>query len=191
MPRKRIFAAVKIHANQTLVTVIENSRRQLANEKIRWVNTENIHITLKFFGETEIAHIPAINDALAQAATRQQPFDLELSEAGTFGGFRNPKVIWLGIRPLQPLATFYHHINKELQPLGFEPEKRAFRPHLTIGRIKHLHDKRRLRTAVEAVGTQSLLSETITAFHLFESRLQPQGAVYSILQSFDLRRIES
>ena len=82
---KRIFAAVKIIARKPLSDLIQNMKKEMAFHRINWVQPENIHITLKFFGETHENEIPGISKLLSEAASTLSPFTLQLFDTGIFG----------------------------------------------------------------------------------------------------------
>ena len=100
---KRLFAAVKIHPSAEFLKTYNSLKSGLHFARITWVKPESIHVTLKFFGETEENRIPDISKILHEVAGRHQPFASELVNVGIFGSSYSPKVIWFGIEKSEPL----------------------------------------------------------------------------------------
>jgi 2'-5' RNA ligase len=98
---KRIFIAVKIEPGEILLKMISSFKTGLSNENIKWTNTDNIHITLSFLGDTEESQIIAINEILMVKCEGFGQFDLVLKGTGVFKSQGDPRVIWAGIEPPQ------------------------------------------------------------------------------------------
>ncbi|HSG68750.1 MAG TPA: RNA 2',3'-cyclic phosphodiesterase [Bacteroidales bacterium] len=183
---KRLFAAIKIHPDESLSGIYWALKRSLKEEKIRWVDIENIHITLKFFGETPEHHIPAIIAALKSAANGVEPFTLDIMHTGVFGSSYQPRVIWFGIDKNEGLAKLAGNVAARLEDIGIEDDRQNFVPHLTIGRIKALSDKKYFQRTIDKHKESYIKKEEVSEFHLFESILGPQGPKYLIVDSFPL-----
>ncbi len=135
---KRLFAAVKIHPSDKLLSIYNSLRAGLRFADIKWVPVENIHVTLKFFGETEENRLPEIRQALGDAAGKHSPFIVKLEHTGIFGSSYNPRVIWFGMGNAEPLADLTNSVFDEVEKIGWERDRQNFVPHLTIGRIKNI-----------------------------------------------------
>jgi 2'-5' RNA ligase len=183
---KRLFAAIRIHPSETFVQHYYSLRKPLREEKIKWVDPGNIHLTLKFFGETPESNIPVIGAALEQAARETPVFGLEIKDTGIFGSRYQPRVIWLGIAPREDIAMLAENIFGKLEAAGMPRDRQNFVPHLTLARIKFLDDKKTFRQVIERHGQVYIQKEEVKEFHLFESILRPQGPVYSILETYKL-----
>lgn len=136
----RAFVAIELDA--WLCDALSGAMRamQAANPpvKVKWVRPEHQHLTLHFFGEIHARRVDEINGALQRAAAGSMPFEIEPAELGCFPNIYKPSVLWVGIRePGGALATLQKKIEAELAALGFDPEPRAFRPHLTLARVPH------------------------------------------------------
>src|SRR5688572_28047654 len=133
----RLFIAVEIEeAVRNRLAEVRRKMRYL-NAKITWVAPQNFHFTLKFLGETDEAKISAIHDAMEKTVSDSAPIGCNLKGLGQF-----PRVIWAGIEgETERLAALASRLDAELGKLGFPPETRDFRPHLTLGRIKFVGDK--------------------------------------------------
>ncbi len=156
--------------------------------KIRWTPMENIHLTLKFLGDTTPEQVAGVTAVLSKAAEQQGHFVLTAKGAGVFPNLRRPNVFWIGLSgPLAPLAAFQQELDQDLLEFGFAMEKRPFKGHLTIGRFKGGTDSGRLIEAIRSLADWASPQFEARALTLFKSDLQPQGAVYSRLASFVLK----
>jgi RNA 2',3'-cyclic 3'-phosphodiesterase len=183
---KRLFAAIKVMPDEEFMRVFMTLKRDLKNEKIKWVDPENIHITLKFFGETPESKIPLINDVLSAVATDHRPFAITFAGAGIFGSSYNPRVIWLGIAENGELINLGMNVLKYLDDAGWPRDRQNFIPHITLGRIKQVGDKQELKQVVSRWRNHEIQKMDVGQFYLFESILRPNGPVYMKLSSFAL-----
>jgi 2'-5' RNA ligase len=155
---------------------------------VRWVAAENVHLTLKFLGEVDEGLVPTVEEALAAAAGAARPFALALQGGGCFPNERSPRVIWVGVGEGSDEASrLAGEVERALKLLGFAPEKRRFRPHLTIGRPKDPREG--AATTAEKIeqlrGFVAPAAE-VRALALIKSTLTPEGAVYDVLRRFEL-----
>ncbi len=201
---KRLFCAVHIEANQQIRELLQSIREDLSHEHIRWVQPHNLHLTLKFFGDTPPGQEEQIKKAIERiplerskplsadtsipslpdnAGDTLRPFPIEIRSCGLFGPARVPRVIWLGVEDGGGLKTLYQRLNKVLEPLGLQPDKRDFTPHLTIGRIKQVNHPERLKEVIALHKNTSFGSFVIRDMMLYQSILRPEGPQYKCLQS--------
>jgi RNA 2',3'-cyclic 3'-phosphodiesterase len=149
----------------------------------RWMRAESIHVTLKFIGEVEETKLPAIKDSLATVKS-SQPIEIAFRNFGFFPNERHPHVFWLGIESGPNLAALAANISSALEPIGFPREEREFRPHLTLARFKTEKGLPKLREIVAPLAHQSFGNTVASQFHLYESVLNPSGAVHTKLASY-------
>jgi 2'-5' RNA ligase len=150
---------------------------------VKWVEPENLHLTLKFLDEVPVGEISGVCEAVAAGAAGLEPFELEVHGAGAFPNAGRPRTIWLGSRDGAPkMVTLHREIEGALGKLGFRKEHRRFQPHLTIGRV------RRGGPAVAELGNLVWRYAEFDAGRLgvhevvvFSSQLQPDGPVYDAL----------
>lgn len=172
----RAFIAVDIEATRAMVQFLDALRGTRA--RVRVVSPENVHITLKFLGETDDGLVPFLRDALAGAVEGEDPFTVTLHGSGAFPNARNPRVLWIGVRGGDPLVRIAKHLERALQELGFERERRRFTPHLTVGRVKSRKDVEGLTELLEAHGDERFGTQRVETLRLKRSELRPTGAVY-------------
>jgi len=175
---KRLFAAIKIHPSANYISLFREISSSLRHERIKWVEPENIHLTLKFFGETDEVKIPAICQALESAAAQSKPFTMKIANTGIFGSRYDPKVIWFGIEKQDELENLARNIFAELVKCGWDADRQKFVPHLTIGRIKELTDKPLFQQIISKYNTIEIQEEHITEITLYESILRREGPLY-------------
>lgn len=182
----RLFVAVNLSSEirERLATVQDRLRHAQAD--VSWVRPENIHITLKFLGETEEKRLPSIREALADAARTGASFPMEIAGVGSFGG-RVPRVVWVGVRDgARPLTDLARQVEHVLARLGFPKEKREFSAHLTLGRVRSPRNAEGLLATLHAAREEQFGSITAREFVLMQSQLQPSGSVYTLLERFSL-----
>jgi RNA 2',3'-cyclic 3'-phosphodiesterase len=182
---QRIFAAVKILPDDGLLRLLHTLRSALSQDKIKWVDTANMHITLKFFGETPEDKVQEISKALESIVTLQA-FEIQCKGVGIFGSQYKPRVIWLGINDISKLQQLESKVAAAIEPLGYLPDRQNFVPHLTLGRINFINDKKYFQDTIAMAKSFTSEIQKIPAFHLYESKLKPTGPEYSIITSYSL-----
>ncbi len=133
----RTFVAVEISAaiREKAGQLIDKLRASPAD--VKWVDTNNMHLTLKFLGDVPAREIVDVCRAVEQGAAEVGPFELEIRGAGAFPNVRRPRTLWLGVATGEAeMVTLHDRIEKPLKKLGYRPEHRRFHPHLTIGRVR-------------------------------------------------------
>ena len=184
---KRIFAAIRINPVDQFVRIYEDLKSSCSHDKIKWVELYNIHITLKFFGETDERKIESIKELLAKIADNHSSFSLNINDVGIFGSSYKPRVIWFGIEKSERLISLANDVLDQVHDLGFEKDRQNFVPHLTIGRIKFIDNKRRFQEVINKCKSVEIQEQKVDQFYLIESILRQQGPEYKILESFQLQ----
>lgn len=164
--------------------------RQVPERSVRWMRPESIHLTLKFLGDVPAARIARISQAVEVACHGFTRFAFELVGLGCFPNPRRPRVVWVGVyEPTGTLARLQQAVEGELVNLDFKREDRAFRPHLTVGRVQRKasrSDQQRLGEVIAGRKEGSLGSMTVTSVNVMRSDLRPTGAVYTALAQMPL-----
>lgn len=183
----RLFLALEVSepARRELRRRVDAIRDRLP--RARWVDMDNVHLTLLFLGETAEADIPALAEKLREAFARCPPLDLRLSGGGTFPPGRPARVAWVGLEAPDELETLQADITRAaVESLGFEPEDRPYHPHVTLARCpdpwrREAIDK--FKTALTGnIGPPFVADRGI----LFESKLSPKGARYRAVETFPM-----
>ena len=185
---KRLFTALKINPDTDFLAAFRNLQSAMKYQHIKWVEEHNIHITLKFFGDTEERKIPEIKSILQKRAAITAPVALQLSKLGIFGSKYDPKVIWVGIEPYQELVSLMKSIQDDLKQVEYEPDRQNLVPHLTLGRIRQLKDKILFNQAIDDFRNIRSESMKIKEIILYESILRREGPVYVVVDRFQLAK---
>ena len=186
----RTFVAVKTDSDvrDRVVELIEQFRATGAD--VRWVQRDNLHVTLKFLGDVDLREMNEVCQAVQGAVADLGRFEYELHGSGAFPNADKPRTIWLGVRDgSQQLALLNERIELAVAKLGFHREARRYEPHLTIGRI------RRGKIGVAELGNlirqnaelelgRTLVSEVV----VFSSQLDRSGPSYEALSRAPLAR---
>ncbi len=186
----RLFVACELpeEVRRAMGGLVESLRAQ-SDGAVRWVNPQSMHVTLKFLGDVPERQIPAVKMALQEAVVRHSAFFLELSNIGSFGGREGIRLMWAAVAgDVLRLEALARDVNRALAVVGFQPETRPFRPHLTLGRVRNDVPTRQRAEIEVAVGkTKIPVCEWRTAeISLIRSRLQPDGARHDIVATFPL-----
>jgi 2'-5' RNA ligase len=181
---KRIFIAVKIDAGKNLLNMISNLKTGLRDEKIKWTEIENFHITLAFLGDTQEDKIKEISKMLKSVCEGSGEFEMIVRGAGVFKNFNDPRIIWTGIEPSEKLNHLFGSIKSGLNADGIFLEERNFRPHLTLGRIKSIHEIEAFKSLIAGYDNLELQKQEVKEVILYESLLFHSGPVYKPLGRF-------
>jgi RNA 2',3'-cyclic 3'-phosphodiesterase len=185
MDKIRSFVAVAVPADtrQVLTAVAQELNRLLPDNApsspVRWVKCEQMHLTLRFLGDTPLAKLPEITAAMDWITSGKPSLSIQLDKLGCFPNPRRPRVIWAGISgQVEELGALQRELEAALVPLGWPPEGKPFQPHLTLGRVK---DGRAVVESRFPWG-KGLMPATIPvdALHLIESQLRPDGPIYKV-----------
>ena len=186
---KRTFLAIPLSAGTDFSTLTERLKRNLEHERrnINWCRTDQIHLTLKFVGDTPDQDVPKIIEACQQLAKRHQPFTMDFNRTGFFGSNHSPRVLWLGMKD-EPKALYEleEDVLDAFDRLGYLRDRQNFVPHLTICRIKSLVDKPFFQQICQGIEQKTYLYADVKEIVYLQSFLQPTGAFYKTLKRFPL-----
>jgi 2'-5' RNA ligase len=152
-----------------------------------WVRPEGLHLTVKFLGDCPEEAIEPLSVAVADAATRHQPVPVVVGGVGAFPNFRRPRVVWMAVEGGGRLELLQHDIEVGCAKLGYEPEGRPFRPHVTLGRVRERGREgasREMASAARAVAFRE--DSLVTSIDLMASQLSRGGSRYALIASAQL-----
>jgi 2'-5' RNA ligase len=186
----RLFVAIELDP-QVLRALgeVQREMRSRGLQGLRWTREEGIHLTLKFLGETPESRVPQIQEAITKGASRHRKHALRLGRLGTFGGRRNPRVLWVGLEgDVEALGALQADLDAALGAIGFPKEDRRFNAHLTLARVRPETARdvaEPLAGALEEV-TAPRVEIAVNEVSLMQSTLGRGGAVYNRLYSVPL-----
>jgi 2'-5' RNA ligase len=188
----RSFIAIELPQQvKARLAAMEEKLKARRHPFVKWVDPESIHLTLKFLGNVALDTIPQIVEAMNRTAQPVSPFSLQVGGAGAFPNWQRPQVIWVGIQgDMGRLAALHKELEAALSPLGFQPESRAFSPHLTLGRLRDRvssEDRRGFGQWAQSVKFEISPSFEVDAIRLIKSQLTPNGPIYTELDSAELK----
>lgn len=187
MEQIRTFIAIELSQGlkDSLIRLQDRLKRQVVKRSLRWARPEGIHLTLKFLGNVPAPRIASVSRAVEAACEGFDQFTVELAGLGCFPNPRRPRVVWVGVQePTGTLVRLHEAVESALVELGFEPEDRSFRPHLTLGRVQRKvsrSDLQRLGELIAESDVGLLGSMTVLSVNVMRSDLRPDGAVYTVL----------
>ena len=203
----RIFVAVR--ASESVTEAVRQTQEALRSRvhDVKWVDTGNLHLTLRFFGAIDETRLQGVSHAVQSVAQLAKPFTVELAGVGCFPPKGRPRVIWVGIRQgARPLVQLAQQLEQAFGEAGLGREERPFRPHLTIGRLRGPDRRRGQRRSKKRFGPlnpeqavpeihQTLglvscgpLSMPVASLQVVESELRPEGPHYTDRQVAELGR---
>jgi 2'-5' RNA ligase len=183
---KRVFIAVNVDPGSKLLKFYSSIKDLLQEENIKLVDPGNIHLTLAFIGDTEEKRIKLLGNMLGDICSAFMQFNFVLAGTGIFKNYRDPRVIWLGIRSVEKLSAINSLITEGLKTNGFRTEDRPFSPHLTLGRIKLIRDTENLKSILERYRDIEFQKIDVEEVILYESILMQTGPLYKPLGKFPL-----
>lgn len=184
----RIFLALKLSTEiRKTVTESISQWQKISGSKVRWIPSENLHITLKFIGEVDDAKIHSMENRCLSVCSKKEPVALLLDSTGFFPGFKRPRILWVGLKDqANNLEMLSKDLDISLSTLGIPMEKRRFYPHITVARIKSpIHLENDFKKHFQET-TFPKLSMSIHEVTLFKSELLRSGARYVELHNFKL-----
>lgn len=183
----RCFVAVPVGEGiRRRVGELQGTLRRVGAD-VKWVEEENLHLTLKFLGEMEEAALERLRGLLSAEASRWGPLAVEYSGTGVFPGEDRPRVVWVGVRgDVEKLAGLAAAVERAAAQVGVPREGRPFVAHLTVGRVRSPRHVPRLAEALRRCRESVFGRDEIREFLLFRSTLTPSGPVYEPLGRFPL-----
>ncbi|MEN8152591.1 MAG: RNA 2',3'-cyclic phosphodiesterase [Acidobacteriota bacterium] len=178
----RLFIGIKL--NDEVLDKIGAAIIPLKKEKtpVRWVKRENIHITLKFIGETDRKQTDKIMGLFNEKPVTS-PFEIIIKGLGTFGREREVRIVWAGIEDGSKLKELHFEIEQRLEKVGIKKELRDYTPHITIGRNNRFFKSGSFFKALKELEDVPISRLKVNSFQIFSSELFPDGPKYKILKN--------
>ena len=184
----RCFLAIDIepHLIEKIGEIQESFKK--TNNNVKYVEKENLHFTLKFFGNINNEKINEIKESTNTVLSKINNTDitnLNIEGIGTFPNENYMKVLWIGTKDNRFLVNLHKELDSEFEKLGFKLEKN-FKTHLTIGRIRNLKNKHEFKEKVDDLKNIKIGEMNISKISLKMSELTPKGPIYSDIETFDV-----
>jgi 2'-5' RNA ligase len=184
----RTFCAIELpdDVRKQLQDHAQRMRAAVADASASWSKPENIHLTLKFFGNVTTGKLPRISSAATRTANQFAPFQIRIGGTGVFPKASRPQVLWIGVEDSSGgLSELQSQFEDECAIEGFPKQDRAYKPHLTIARLRRPEGARKLaethlQTKFDSVEVR------VTEFVVFRSQLSPKGSVYTAISRHTL-----
>jgi 2'-5' RNA ligase len=179
----RTFFAIELPAEvrSKIKTHIDKLRAELPDVRASWTREENLHLTMKFFGDVPVADVERISAAAAHAVASVHPFELTVGGCGAFPPKGQPRVLWIGTEDSSgSLRKLHAALENECADLRFPRDQRPYHPHLTIARLRQPHGARDVANLHRNIGFDSL-PVTVEEICLVRSELRSQGSRYTVV----------
>jgi 2'-5' RNA ligase len=184
----RLFLAINLEPDVRRAIVDATASLRAAAPTLGWIDESRLHLTLKFLGECPADVVQPLTESVSRVAQRHRPFEMHLANVGAFPNFRRARVVWMGIEREPRLELLHHDIELACETLGFELDGRAFRPHLTLARVKErtgIEELRRL--ARESKGVDFDREADVASVDVMKSDMTVTPSRYERLHAVTLR----
>lgn len=183
----RTFAAVELAGSVKEAVEALNRRLRGYGAQASWVRPENMHLTLRFFGDVAEEQVVRLADKISEGSKGIAPFSLCVRGIGAFPNVRRPSVLWAGVDPTEGgLSLLHTAAENAARAIGLPPDDKAFHPHVTLARIRDARTARPLMEAVEGEAGFDAGAFDVRGMTLFSSELTPRGPIYRVVREFAL-----
>lgn len=147
--------------------------------RLRWTDPTQVHLTVKFLGDVATEQVVSIRAALDAVARATGPFEVGVGKVGTFPPGGRPRVVWVGVEPLDGgLMDCRDAVEAAISPLGFPTEARRYEPHLTLARCPEPSPAKEIFAALATHRSFAAGTQKVDRLVLYESTLTPHGPRY-------------
>ncbi|HEV3203129.1 MAG TPA: RNA 2',3'-cyclic phosphodiesterase [Gemmataceae bacterium] len=182
MARIRTFIGVEIGKTIRERAVALQEILARASTEVKWVEPENLHVTLLFLGEVEDREVARVCKIVADCAQNERAFPMTVATVGCFPNPHRPRIVWIGIgEGAQALCRIHDAMELPLLELGYRREERRYTPHITLGRVKSDRPPDQFSSALAKKAGWQGGDITVTEILIMSSELTPQGPKYTIL----------
>ena len=184
---KRLFIAVKIDESEKLISVVTDLRKKLEKERIAWVKSADMHITLAFLGDSRNDSVEKIETLLVEAAAPAKPFSIDFTGVSHFSKRGEPRVIYIKAGNCPEIEALRNRLVRLLSEAGLFTDSKPFKAHATAGRVKKITDKELIRKSIASHSDTFIQKQKVNSIILYESILTQPGPVYKILKEVLLK----
>lgn len=183
----RLFVAINLPAREQQVIASATAALRAASPGVTWVAPDCLHVTMKFLGEQPSDALDTLRETLLPVVARYQPVRLDVGGVGAFPGFQAPRIVWLGIAPEPKLELLHHDLEVACEQIGYPVDGRAFRPHVTLGRVRHdLGAPERDALVRQARAVRHQATVDARSIDVMQSELSRTGPRYTVLAELPL-----
>jgi 2'-5' RNA ligase len=179
----RTFIAVALQCPPRLAVLLEELAK--LGRAVRAVSVDHLHLTLRFLGETPLAQVAALGEAMRRAASETESAVGALAGIGAFPNEHRPSVVWVAVEPAEMLCALERRLAASLDEEGWAPEPRPFHPHVTVARVK-ARPPERLLELIRARRRERFGAMPVRCLDLIRSDLRPEGPCYTTLDTAPL-----
>ncbi len=185
----RLFVAIELSEELRNKLYDFESELNDPNDKISWVSSQNIHLTLKFLGDVPQTKVDLIKKEIQNVSLLCQKFYASIKGAGSFPEKGRPNVIWVGVREgCEDIVNVFNILEDRLSLLSFEKDKRKYYPHLTLGRVKYIKDITSFSQKIVLHKEDLFGKFCVNGISLIKSTLTPKGSIYEILYQSQFKK---
>ena len=177
----RAFLSIDIE-DKALLSKIQEIQQKLDQTaaKMKIVENENIHFTLRFFGDTPLSRLDQIKTRLDEI--NFIPFEIKVAGVGSFPNRRRPRIIWIGVtQNASEVIKLKSEIDSSLVDVGYPPERRKYTPHATIARVRYIKNSKRIAENLEYLADEVIGQMNVIKIKMIKSTLTPSGPIYESL----------
>ena len=183
----RTFVAIKIKPEDKLLNQLLDLKRLFKDERINWVGPDNFHLTLRFIGNTTREQLYELVDRFEIVADNSETFELEIKGCNYFKNKRQPRVLFVKASETLQLTSLVKLTENEVIQVGFLPELKMFKPHVTLGRIKRIENLSWFYDVLEQLQQNYYQKAEVKEYILYQSILKPSGPEYRTIKKFELK----
>jgi len=190
----RSFIAIDLPDEiRTELGELQKSLKAGAQNYVKWVSPDSIHLTLKFLGDIAPDKIEAITGAIRESVENIPPFVLQIKGLGVFPNLKRIQIIWVGLTGnLESLQRIQKNIEENLAIIDYPEETREFTPHLTLGRVRFQpppNELQKFGQLLTSTNFESTFKIGVDSINIMKSQLTPRGPIYTSLGSVNFRRL--
>ena len=189
MKNIRSFIAIQLAPDVNRHSTRMLQRLRQSNDGIKWVPTDNLHLTLKFLGDVDNTEVPDVCNVIHKVCSHHPPFHLDFGGTGAFPSIERPRILYAGVEDSSgALTEIVNRLEKDLADLGFKPEPRDYMPHLTLGRTRggSRRASGEVLARLMAESETELGTMTVDSVQMFASFLDKQGPTYQVMDTIEL-----